>query len=114
MAILGGLTYLAGAVAFGSLQWATGRGERRLVSSGIYKLCRHPQYVGWSSVLLGAAVAGRSGLSLLLSVLLIAAFFMVVPLEERILTARLGPAYREYCEKTPCVPLLGVARRRGG
>ena len=112
LAILGGLTYAAGARAFGSLQWATGIGEKRLVSSGIYKLCRHPQYVGWSSVLLGAGIAGRSGLSLLLSALLIAAFFVVVPLEERLLIARLGSAYREYRERTPCVPLLGAVRRR--
>ena len=112
--MLGGLTYAAGVRAFGSLQWATGIGEKRLVSTGIYKLCRHPQYVGWSFVLLGAGIAGRSGLSLLLTAVLIASFLVVVPLEERSLVARLGSAYREYRERTPCVPLLGAIRRRGG
>ncbi len=46
LAMFCGVIYVASVLAFGSLQWATGIGEKRLVSSGIYTLCRHPQYVG--------------------------------------------------------------------
>ena len=111
--MFGGVIYVASVLAFGSLRWANGTGEKRLVSSGIYKLCRHPQYVGWSSLLLGAGIAGRSSLSLLLTAVLIAAFFVLVPHEERLLIAQLGSAYREYRERTPCVPLPGAIQHRG-
>ena len=113
LAMFGGVIYVASVLAFGSLQWATGIGEKRLVSSGIYKLCRHPQYVGWCSLLIGAGIAGRSSLSLLLTAVLIAAFFVLVPIEERLLIAQLGSAYREYRVRTPCVPLPGAILRRG-
>ncbi len=59
---LGGLVILPmGMLEFRSLRRSTGQDISRLITSGIYRWSRNPQFVGWFLMLLGISLAGRSG-----------------------------------------------------
>ncbi len=109
----GALLYLTAVVSFRSLGWAIAHSSKQLVTNGIYRYCRHPQYAGWELVLLGVSIAGRSGLALLLSLALLAFFAALVPVEERSLEREFGAHYREYRANTRWVrwPLGRWGRR---
>lgn len=68
-----------------------------LVTSGVYRMSRNPIYLGMLLVLLGAAVALASPVSLILSAgfVLYIDRFQIRP-EERVLRAKLGPEYSDY------------------
>jgi protein-S-isoprenylcysteine O-methyltransferase Ste14 len=71
-----------------------------LVTGGVYRLSRNPQYVGYIAALTGAAVARRSGASLVLAAAAGAIYAAWVPVEEEHLTRTLGAAYRRYHDGT--------------
>ena len=106
VAAVGLVIYTMAATEFRSSAWATGQ-QVRLIRDGVYRLCRHPQYLGWTLVLLGTGLAGRSGLALVLVGLLVGLFAIVIPWEERRLESTLGEEYSRYRRETPCVPWRG-------
>jgi protein-S-isoprenylcysteine O-methyltransferase Ste14 len=75
------------------------RDEDRLVTSGPYRLVRHPMYA--------AVLAGALGLALLVQSLAIMALFVVLlglvllllPIEERQLARAYGDEYERYCRR---------------
>ena len=106
---LGVALYAASIAAFRSLDWATGGRTGGLVTRGIYRFSRHPQYVGWTLILLGVAIAGQSGLALLLNAVLPVILTFVVRLEEKELAVAFGEPFCNWRRRTPL--LLGVPRR---
>ena len=76
---------------------------RRLVTSGPYRLSRHPQNVGWGIMLLGIAIAGRS----LVAIALVGLFAVFVEryarLEEHQLQQDFGAPYDAYRASTPAL-----------
>ena len=78
VAVTGLVIYIMAAAEFRSWAWATGQ-PVLLIRDGIYRLCRHPQNLGWTLVLLGVGLAGRSALALLLVGLLVGLFAIVIP-----------------------------------
>ena len=106
VAVVGLVIYGMAATEFRSWAWATGQ-QVRLIRAGIYRRCRHPQYLGWTLVLLGAGLAGRSALALLLVGLLVGLFAIVIPGEEQRLESTFGEEYSKYRRETPFVPWRG-------
>ena len=81
-----------------------------LVDSGVFAWSRHPMYVGFVAVLLGAALMFDAAWSLL-GPLALAAWlhrFQIRP-EERVLSQRFGAAFDAYCRRVP----RWLGRRRG-
>lgn len=81
------------------------RTEHQLVQSGPYRFVRHPIYTGAILEILGAVIILQANLTLLL------ALFVYTPVllwrirtEEAAMAAHFGPAWQEYCRRTP--PLL--------
>ena len=72
----------------------------RLVTSGIYRVIRHPSYLGLLITSLGWALAFRSGVGLLLTALLIPPLVARISAEERLLHAQFGTEYEAYCART--------------
>lgn len=99
--VLGLVLYGTGAVAMHSLARMSGRRADQLITSGVYRFTRHPQLVGWASVLLGVALWGRSWLALLLVGLYLAGIAWLMPAEERKLIDLYGQEYRDYRKRTP-------------
>jgi protein-S-isoprenylcysteine O-methyltransferase Ste14 len=71
-----------------------------LVTTGIYGSIRNPSYLGALLVLLGWALAFRSGVGIVLTALLIPPLVARIRAEERLLRTEFGGEYEEYCART--------------
>lgn len=109
-----GLALLLGGLALRVLarQWKAERGDRGLVTDGLYGHLRHPLYAG--SFLLGVGLALMVGDWLLISVFLV--LFLVnhgtvIRSEERELEALYGKEYAQYRAEVPAfIPKLPLRR----
>ncbi len=71
------------------------------VTSGIYRISRHPIYFSGFLLNLSIGIACASWVIMLCATLWIVFFHIVVPTEERFLVKQYGDAYREYMTRTP-------------
>jgi protein-S-isoprenylcysteine O-methyltransferase Ste14 len=71
-----------------------------LVTSGIYGVIRHPSYLGLLVNSLGWSLAFRSGVGVLLTMLLIPILLSRISAEEKLLRAQFGKEYKAYCSHT--------------
>jgi protein-S-isoprenylcysteine O-methyltransferase Ste14 len=71
-----------------------------LVTDGIYRLIRHPSYLGLLVNSLGWALAFRSGVGVLLALLLIPPLIARIRAEEALLRSQFGDQYDAYCRRT--------------
>lgn len=88
---------------FGSPELSPDRYPGRLLTEGAYARVRHPRYLqillaflGYGLICNYLAVYGTWGL-------LLAIFALLIPLEERELIARFGPAYEAYRRRVPAL-----------
>lgn len=93
---VGMIIYLASVVAFGSMKRLSGLDSTQLITSGIYRWSRNPQYAGWMLFLVGIALLRTSAMVLLLAAFYWVSFMMYLPSEEALLEHIYGDAYREY------------------
>lgn len=76
--------------------------EHKLVTTGIYKWCRHPSYVGWSLFALGLQIMIGNIVSLILSCIVIFRFFKErIIEEEKVLLKNFKEKYQKYKIDTP-------------
>jgi protein-S-isoprenylcysteine O-methyltransferase Ste14 len=71
-----------------------------LVTSGVYRVIRHPSYLGLLINSLGWSLAFRSGVGVLLTVLLILPLLARISAEENLLYSQFGDDYNAYCSQT--------------
>ena len=71
-----------------------------LVTSGVYGVVRNPSYLGLLINSLGWALAFRSGVGVLLAVLIIPPLVARIRAEERLLRTQFGDEYGAYCART--------------
>jgi protein-S-isoprenylcysteine O-methyltransferase Ste14 len=71
-----------------------------LVTSGIYRVIRHPSYLGLLINSLGWSLGFRSTVGLLLIALLIPPLLARIHAEERLLRETFGTEYDAYCART--------------
>ena len=71
-----------------------------LVMTGVYAVIRHPSYLGLLVNSLGWALAFRSGVGVLLTVLTIPPQLARIHAEERLLRSQFGEAYDAYRART--------------
>lgn len=73
----------------------------RLVTSGLYRFTRNPMYLGMLLVLLGGALylQNIAALSGPLAYMLSMTFLQIKP-EERVLSAKFGKPFEDYCQRT--------------
>ena len=71
------------------------------MSDGPYAVTRHPMYTGLLTMLPGAALVWDSAITLLLAALLLVPFHIQTRLEEPLLEAHFGEAYRDYRRRVP-------------
>jgi protein-S-isoprenylcysteine O-methyltransferase Ste14 len=72
----------------------------KLVATGVYRVIRHPSYLGLLVLSLGWALAFRSGVGVLLAVLMILPLLARIRAEERLLRSHFGAEYEAYCART--------------
>ncbi len=71
-----------------------------LVTSGVYRVIRHPSYLGLLVNSLGWALAFRSGVGLLLTALIVPVLLARIRAEERLLRTQFGAEYDAYRART--------------
>jgi len=68
-----------------------------LVTTGVFRVCRHPMYLGFTLILLGLAIAMGSATPFGVVPIFVALMEVVfIRTEERMLDARFGAAWRAY------------------
>lgn len=121
LALPGLLVTLAGATlaAWAKLRlgrWFSGtfgvKEGHELITDGPYGITRHPIYTGLLLMVLGAALAWDSALTLLFALLLIVPFFFHTVYEEALFERHFGEAYFDYERRVPrLVPFAGWGKR---
>ena len=108
--ILGATLVFVGAAVYLTARWQLRSFRQtwalrtdKLFTSGVYRLIRHPQNLGWGLLLLGVALLGKSGVALALTAVYVVACLIWLPVEEAFLQRRFGSAYASYRAKTPAV-----------
>ncbi len=74
-----------------------------LVTFGVHRMVRHPLYLGHFCTMLGFAAGAGTAACFGLFGFAVASGAVMVVYEERELHARFGPAWEEYCERTPAI-----------
>lgn len=74
--------------------------DHRLITSGPYRVIRHPRYLGAIGMALGYALLFRSWLGLGLTILLMAAFILRIKGEEKMMRAEFGAEWDDYARNT--------------
>ena len=89
------------------------RKEDRLVTGGLYRFVRHPQYTGLFIALFGEGVVHWPTIfSVALLPLIIVAYYFLARKEERDMIGHFGDRYREYMRRVPMIiPRWGQWRR---
>ena len=89
------------------------RKENRLVTGGLYRFVRHPQYTGLFIALFGEGVVHWPTLfSLGIFPLIVIAYYFLARKEERDMIGHFGDEYRDYMKRVPMfVPQWGQWRR---
>lgn len=115
-ALVGGLAAAAGTAMtvagmsrFLSVRHVSGMDDEGLVTEGVYRYSRHPQYVGYTLVLAGVTTAARSAEAIAVAAAYPAVIAWWAPIEERRLVQEYGDEYRRYGRTTP--RWLGLPRR---
>ncbi|AIY41121.1 putative transmembrane protein [Collimonas arenae] len=71
-----------------------------LVTGGMYGVIRHPSYLGMMINAVGWALAFRSGVGVMLAVLLLVPLIARIRAEEALLHSQFGAEYDAYCART--------------
>lgn len=77
------------------------KSEGELVTTGIYRYLRHPQYTGIYIVTTGFMIQWPTLTTLILWPFVIAMYYRLARKEEAIAIEKHGDAYRRYMERTP-------------
>ncbi len=72
----------------------------RLVTTGLYGVIRHPSYLGLFLLALGWGLAFRSGVGVIIAVLMLIVVLARIDAEERLLSETFGAEYDAYRTRT--------------
>jgi protein-S-isoprenylcysteine O-methyltransferase Ste14 len=75
-------------------------GADGLVTGGLYRFSRNPQYTASMVGLLGLSIGANSLLTIVLASAIVGAYAMMAIVEEDWLKQRYGAPYRDYCMQT--------------
>lgn len=84
----------------------------KVVSSGIYAIVRHPQYLGYILLTLGFSLLNMHWLTFIFTISAITFYYRQIITEEEYLHEKFGEDYAAYCKKTPRLNVIsGVIRK---
>ncbi|MFP3985380.1 MAG: methyltransferase family protein [Candidatus Bathyarchaeia archaeon] len=84
---------------------------KRLETSGVYSIVRHPQYFGWVLTHFGMSLLLSAWYSLLFTPISAALIYLIAKKEEEGLISKFGEKYKDYQKKVPMlIPSLAKIR----
>lgn len=81
----------------------------RLISTGVYRISRHPMYLATFFICIGTGLAAASWVFILLSLLMAFCFHMEALIEERVCREMYGSDYQIYLKRVP--RWIGLVRK---
>jgi protein-S-isoprenylcysteine O-methyltransferase Ste14 len=88
-------------VVFVILGWRKIHRSEGLVTDGIYRFIRHPQYVGLLLIIFGWLLHWPTLLTLILFPLILTLYYRLAVSEDAALVQSFGAAFENYKRKTP-------------
>ena len=80
--------------------WSKDRSQARMVTQGIYRYIRHPQYTGFLMITGGMLLEWATLPLLIMYPILVVLYYRLARREEADMMAQFGTAYEEYRERT--------------
>ncbi len=99
--ILPGTWLLIDSVRALSIKVSESHRPEKVVAAGVYAAVRHPQYLGWLSVHLGASFLLSARYSLVCTPFVAGLLYLLAAKEEKELSGEFGEDYEEYKRKVP-------------
>lgn len=115
--LIGATLIIAGWRAIYRDYWSRDRGEGHLVTSGIYRFIRHPQYTGFACFTIGMLLEWATLPMLVMWPILGVIYYRLARREEADMRAEFGAAYDGYAEVTGMflpTKIFRRARNTGG
>ena len=100
LGVIGLVLILAGWRTIYKAYWSKDRGEGALVTGGIYRYIRHPQYTGLMLLSLGMILDWATLPTLILLPVMAVVYYRLARREENDMVAEFGDEYRAYMLKT--------------
>ncbi len=100
LGVAGLVLILAGWRTIYKAYWSKDRGEGALVTGGIYRYIRHPQYTGLMLMSLGMILDWATLPMLILLPVMAVVYYRLARREENDMIAEFGDEYRAYMKKT--------------
>ncbi len=72
-----------------------------IVNSGIYGLVRHPQYLGWASIIFSVILIRQHSIITALGIVALLLLYFMTKEEENDLFDKFGLEYKQYMKKVP-------------
>jgi protein-S-isoprenylcysteine O-methyltransferase Ste14 len=94
--LAGAAMYLTARIQMRSFRQTWALRTDRLLTTGIYRLLRHPPNLGWGFLLFGIALLGRSGVAFALTGAYVVSCLIRLPVEEKSLERRFGAREVRY------------------
>jgi protein-S-isoprenylcysteine O-methyltransferase Ste14 len=92
--------------------WSKEEGQGELVTDGIYRFIRHPQYTGFILITLGMLLDWATLPMLIMWLVMAVLYYRLARREEREMEAEFGEAYRRYLRETSMfVPMPKLEKR---
>lgn len=114
MIVSGGALVVAGWARIHREYWSKDEGEGSLVTTGLYRFIRHPQYTGFLMISLGALFEWATIPLLILWPVLVVLYVRLARREEREMEERFGDAWRAHADRTGMfLPRIFPKRRAG-
>ncbi len=110
LGILGGILVILGWREIYAEYWGKEEGERGLVTKGVYRYIRHPQYTGFMLITLGMLIEWATIPLLLMWPVLAYLYYRLAKMEEREMEAEFGEAFLKYKARTHM--FIPLSRRR--
>lgn len=98
--LIGAALIIAGWRAIYRDYWSRDRGQGHLVTSGIYRFIRHPQYTGFACFTIGMLLEWATLPMLIMLPFLAVIYFRLARREEADMRAEFGSAYDSYAART--------------
>ena len=113
MYLLGGLLIFFGWQRIYRQYWSKDEGKGQLVTTGIYRFIRHPQYTGFLLITFGMLCEWATLPMLLMYPILVWLYVRLARREEADMREEFGPAYDDYRARTGMfLPRLLPARKK--
>lgn len=77
------------------------RSKEKLVTDGVYRCVRHPQYLGIMAIMVGALIQWPTLLTIAMGPILIIAYYKLAKKEEKDMEEKYGQRYLRYKKEVP-------------